>query len=178
MCVRARLCNSSWSGGSRARLIIVINYPPSKSSELKELDLWGMLISFSHHTSLSSCSGGTVTMTWLGKILSDLSRIPTHVLQGLSYTRVVLSPYVCLLSLFFSCTFFYTITSSFSIFHGSIILWGKLYFFVSFREIPSCNFFLCHLRYPASLSSQHFIFSICFFQVVHPFVCVCVCMCV
>ena len=71
-------CYSPSYGGSRAALTIVCYYPFRKnSSELIEADLWVRLRPFTHHTHTSLCSRGTVTMTWQGKILSDLSRIPT-----------------------------------------------------------------------------------------------------
>ena len=35
------------------------------------------------------------------------------------------------------------VNSSFSPFQVSILLWGKLYFFVSFKQIPLCSIFLC-----------------------------------
>ena len=73
------------------------------------------------------------------------------VYRAMSYTRVVLSPYLYLSSFSFSwCTFFAIITTSFSPFQVSILLWGKLYSFVSFKQIPFCNFFLCLLKYLTS----------------------------
>ena len=64
---------------------------------------------------------------------------------------MVLSPYLYLFSFSLSCcTFFDIITSSFSPFQVHIFLWGKTILFVSFKHIPSCNFFLCPVRYLAS----------------------------
>ena len=60
-------------------------------------------------------------------------------LLGLSYTRMIRSPYLHFFSFSFRCTFFAIITSSFSPFQVSILLWGKLYFFVLFKQIPFCK---------------------------------------
>ena len=52
-------------------------------------------------------------------------------IQGLRYTRVVLSLYLYLSNFSFSwCTFLAIITSSFSPFQVSILFWGKPYFFL------------------------------------------------
>ena len=68
--------------------------------------------------------------------------LPSCSIQGLSYTHLVLSPYLYLSSLSFSGKFFVT-TSSFSPFQLSLLLWGKLYFFVvqtnSFAIFPLSN---------------------------------------
>ena len=63
---------------------------------------------------------------------------------------MVLSPCLYLSSLSFSfCALFDIITSSLSSFQVFIFLWGKLYLFVSFRQIPFYDFFLCLLKYLA-----------------------------
>ena len=57
-------------------------------------------------------------------------------IQDLSYTRVVLSLYLHLSSFSFSwCTLFAIINSCFSSFQVSILLWGKLLFCVSFKQV-------------------------------------------
>ena len=71
-------------------------------------------------------------------------------IQGLSYIRVVLFLYLYLSSFSFSwCTSIAIITSTFSPFHVSILLWEKLYFFVSFKQVvfwslweDLCNHFI------------------------------------
>ena len=74
---------------------------------------------------------------------------PSFSIQGLSYTRVVLSLYLDLSSFSFSyCKFFAIIISSFSPFQVLILFWGKLYFFVSFKQKRNC--FSCSLKYLAS----------------------------
>ena len=79
------------------------------------------------------------------------------------YRVVLYNFHICpvLSSFSFSwCTFFAIITSSFSQFQVSIILWGKLYFFVSFKQITFCNFFLCSIKYltsPFLLSIKSFL---------------------
>ena len=98
--------------------------------------------------------------------------LPSCSIQGLSYTCVVLSPYLYLSSFSFSWyTFFAIITSSFSPFQVSILLWGKLYFFVSFKQISFCYFFLCSLKFLAS----PFLLNIRSFLSVSSGLCVCVC---
>ena len=49
-CVWVCVCYSPWSGGSRARLVIVSYYSPRKSSELIETDLWVRLRPLTHQT--------------------------------------------------------------------------------------------------------------------------------
>ena len=54
--------------------------------------------------------------------------------------RVVTSPYLYLSRFFFSCcTIFVFIIFSFSSFQVSILLWEKLYFFISVKQIFICN---------------------------------------
>ena len=83
--------------------------------------------------------------------------LPSCSIQGLSYARVVLSPYLYLSSFSFSwCTLFAIISSSSSPFQVSILLWEKLYYFVSFKQIPFCNVFLCPFKFLAS----HFLLNV------------------
>ena len=83
----------------------------------------------------------------------------------LSYTRVTLSPYQ------YSSSFFhqlmYMITSSFSSFQVSILLCGKLCSFISFMQIPFCNFSCVPSNIEPLLFFSILNFSICFLQVVH-----------
>ena len=72
--------------------------------------------------------------------------LPSCYIQGLSYTRVVLSPYLYLSSFSFSCTFFAIITSFFNPFQVSILPWRKLFCVVQ----ANSNFFLSPLKYSAS----------------------------
>ena len=76
--------------------------------------------------------------------------LPSCSIQCLSYTRVVLSPYLYLSSFSFSwCTFFAIIISSFSPFQVSILPCGKLLFFCIVQGNSFLQFFLCPLKYLA-----------------------------
>ena len=85
-----------------------------------------------------------------------------HILkkQGLSYTPVILSPYLYLSSFSFNwCTFFTIITSSFIPFQVSTLLLGKTLIFCIVQESSFLQFFLCPLEFVAS----PFIFNTNFF---------------
>ena len=61
------------------------------------------------------------------------------------YIQTIPSAYVCVC--IYLDKFFAIITAFFSPFQVYILLWRKLYFFVSFKQTPFCNFLLCHLNY-------------------------------
>ena len=113
------------------------------------------LSSWDHHTATRlhywcRCVGGCVYVCVCVCVFVCVY-LPSCSIQGLSNTHVVLSPYLYLSSFSFSwCTFCAIITSSFSPFQISILIWGKCTFFVSFKQIPFCNFFLCPLKFLAS----------------------------
>ena len=67
------VCNSPWSGGSRAGFIIVTYYPPWKSLQLIEMDLWVTLRLLTHHTPPSLCSRVKVTSPFQWKILREIN---------------------------------------------------------------------------------------------------------
>ena len=81
------------------------------------------------------------------------------VVQRMQYSRVVLSPYqyssrfsIC------CCTFFASITSSWSPFQVSMILWEKLLLLFYLSSKLLFAIFLCPLKYLASLSFHYYFF--------------------
>ena len=96
----------------------------------------------------------SVLLIWLERCVCVYVCIYLVVVDSLRYTRVVLSPYPCLSSFSFSCTFIAIITFSCSSFLDVwILLEGKFYFFVLFKQ----SSFAIFSSFPSNIQPLFFI---------------------